>query len=288
MASDEDFRLAELMRAALLGDETAYATFLRRAAELTRRVVTRRLKSTWPSGIEDVVQETLLAIHLKRHTWRTAEPILPWLTTIARYKAIDACRRRGFRVEMPIEDFAEVLAGPDERASIEETQHMEMAVGTLSGGQQRVVRAIALEGRSIKETAQALGHEGNGGARCLPPRTFLHRPALRTPDMKTDDLIASLTAGQRRQPPPARLFAWAVAAAGPRCGTMVLLSIGLRPDFAAALVTWRFDMKFVVTLTLSASAFFLLRSAHLSRRAGAGTPVGRSCSTRTSSRRCGL
>jgi RNA polymerase sigma-70 factor (ECF subfamily) len=156
MASDEDSRLAEMMRAALLGDETAYTNFLRRAAELTRRAVTRRLKSTWPSGIEDVVQETLLAIHLKRHTWRTAEPILPWLSTIARYKAIDACRRRGVRVEIPIEDFAEVLAGPDERAGIEESQHMEMAVGTLSGGQQRVVRAIALEGRSIKETAQAL------------------------------------------------------------------------------------------------------------------------------------
>lgn len=156
MASEEDRRLSELMRAALRGDETAYTSFLKRAAELTRRVVTPRLRSAWPSGIEDVVQETLLAIHLKRHTWRMEEPILPWLATIARYKAIDACRRRGFRVEIPIEDFAEVLAGPDERGAIEESQHMEMAVGTLSGGQQRVVRAIALEGRSIKETAAAL------------------------------------------------------------------------------------------------------------------------------------
>jgi RNA polymerase sigma-70 factor (ECF subfamily) len=156
MASDEDRVLSDLMRTALRGDEAAYNAFLRRAAELTRRAVTRRLKSSWPSGIEDVVQETLLAIHLKRHTWRTAEPILPWLATIARYKAIDACRRRGFRVELPVEDFAEVLAGPDDAHSFEETQHIEMAVGSLSGGQQRVVRAIALEGRSISETAQAL------------------------------------------------------------------------------------------------------------------------------------
>lgn len=156
MASEEDV-LAELMRAALRGDGTAYNAFLRRAAELTRRVVTRRLGSTWPSGVEDVVQETLLAIHLKRHTWRTAEPILPWLATIARYKAIDACRRRGVRVELPVEDFAETLAGPDDSHSFEDTQHIEMAVGTLSSGQQRVVRAIALEGHSISEAAQALG-----------------------------------------------------------------------------------------------------------------------------------
>lgn len=155
MASEEDV-LAELMRAALRGDEAAYNAFLRRAAALVRRAVGHRLKSSWPSGIEDTVQETLLAIHLKRHTWRTAEPILPWLATIARYKAIDACRRRGVRVELPVEDFAEVLAGPDETHGFEDAQHIEMAVGTLSGGQQRVVRSIALEGRSISETAQAL------------------------------------------------------------------------------------------------------------------------------------
>jgi RNA polymerase sigma-70 factor, ECF subfamily len=156
MASDEDRAMADMMRAALSGDEAAYTAFLRRAAALTRRAVTRRLKSALPSGIEDVVQETLLAVHLKRHTWRSDEPILPWLVTIARYKAIDACRRRGVRVEVPIEDFAEVLAGPDETGAMEETQQMELAVGMLSDGQQRVVKSIALEGLSIKETAAAL------------------------------------------------------------------------------------------------------------------------------------
>lgn len=149
--------MADLMRAALSGDDTAYTEFLRRAADLTRRAVSRRLRQALPSGIEDVVQETLLAVHLKRHTWRSDEPILPWLVTIARYKAIDACRRRGVRVEVPIEDFAEVLAGPEETGrEMEETQQMEIAVGSLSEGQQKVVKSIALDGRSIKETALAL------------------------------------------------------------------------------------------------------------------------------------
>ena len=156
MASDEDRAMAILMRAALSGDEAAYTEFLRRAATLTRRAVTRRLKSALPSGIEDVVQETLLAVHLKRHTWRSDEPIMPWLVTIARYKAIDACRRRGVRVEVPIEDFSDVLAGPNETEAMEETQHMERAVGTLSEGQKKVVKSIALEGRSIRETAAVL------------------------------------------------------------------------------------------------------------------------------------
>lgn len=156
MAAEEEREMAELMRAALHGDERAYADFLRRAAQLVRGSVARRLRPVWPSGVEDVVQETLLAVHLKRQTWRVDAPVLPWLAAIARYKAIDACRRRGVRIEIPIEDFAEVLAGPDTAAAAEDTQHIEVAVKTLSGGQQRVVRAIALEGRSIKETAAAL------------------------------------------------------------------------------------------------------------------------------------
>ena len=157
MASeDHEQRLASLMRAALDGDETAYAAFLRDAAALMHRATARRLRESGGVSPEDVVQETLLAVHLKRDTWRTNEPILPWLFTIARYKAIDAYRRRGVRIELPVDELAEVLAAPDSTPDIEDAQHIEKAVGSLSGGQQKVVRSIAIEGRSIKETAVAL------------------------------------------------------------------------------------------------------------------------------------
>lgn len=156
MAAEDDRVLAELMRAALRGDEAAYAAFLRQAAAILRRALARRLRQSWPDGVEDVVQETLLAIHLKRQSWRREEPILPWLFAIARYKAVDACRRRGFKLHLPVEDLAEVLAGPDQTREIEDAQHIDYAVGTLSGGQRQVVRSIAIEGRSIEETAQAL------------------------------------------------------------------------------------------------------------------------------------
>ena len=66
------------------------------------------------ADIEDVVQETLLAIHLKRQTW-DAEPAgsRPWVAAIARHKTIDAMRRRGVRRAEPIEDFEAVLAAPE-------------------------------------------------------------------------------------------------------------------------------------------------------------------------------
>ena len=149
--------MADLMRAGLGGDEAAYAQFLRQAADLARRMVRGRLAASFSASLEDVVQETLLAVHLKRHTWRSDGPIVPWLAAIARHKAIDACRRRGLRLELPIEDFAEVLAGPEETGgAMEETQQIEAALGSLSGGQRRVVQSIACDGCSISETARAL------------------------------------------------------------------------------------------------------------------------------------
>lgn len=80
--------------------------------------------------------------------------------------------------------------------------------------------------------------------------------------MKTDDLIASLAADH---PPPRRPAGVSLAVSAGlaivcAAGTM-LLTMGLRPDFVSALGTWRFDMKFVVTLTLAASAYFLLSRA---------------------------
>src|SRR3546814_19492049 len=90
--------MARLMRAADGGDDRAYAEFLDRAARLVRRFARRKVVC---GGIdpEDIVQETLLAVHMKRHTWRDDAPVTPWLFAIARHKLIDAFRRRGRRVE---------------------------------------------------------------------------------------------------------------------------------------------------------------------------------------------
>jgi RNA polymerase sigma-70 factor (ECF subfamily) len=155
-SGDLEETMAALMRAALGGDEAAYADFLRLGADAVRRVVRHRLIATSAVSPEDVVQETLLAVHLKRHTWRRNDPILPWLMSIARYKMIDACRRQRVRISVPIDDFADTLAAPDTPADGADTRQIERAVDSLSDGQRKVVRSIAIEGRTIRETAAAL------------------------------------------------------------------------------------------------------------------------------------
>ena len=101
---------------------------------------------------EDVVQETLLAIHLKRQSWDEEAPFGPWLRAIARHKMIDALRRRGRRITLPVDDFSEILADggaePDMLAA-DVGRHLEF----LPPGQRTIVQAIAIDGASIADAA---------------------------------------------------------------------------------------------------------------------------------------
>jgi RNA polymerase sigma-70 factor (ECF subfamily) len=151
---NEDAELARLLKAAIGGDEAAYAAFLRRVAALVRRFAQRRITQGGLDA-EDIVQETLLAIHLKRHTWRTDEPVRPWLFAIARYKLIDAFRRRGRRLEVPLgEDFD--APAPEAGEMISE-RDIGRILAALAPRERAVVSAISVDGRSISETARSLG-----------------------------------------------------------------------------------------------------------------------------------
>jgi RNA polymerase sigma-70 factor (ECF subfamily) len=145
----DENELAGQLRAAIAGDEKAYAAFLDRTAALVRGFVRRKIQS----GVdpEDIVQETLLAIHLKRHTWLTDAPVLPWIYAIARYKLIDAFRRRGRRVEIDIDDVAETFVQPTQETVSD--RDIGRVLDALPAGQRKVVAAISIEGCSIGETA---------------------------------------------------------------------------------------------------------------------------------------
>ena len=154
MSASEETELAVLLRAAIDGDEKAYAAFLARVAARVRSIARSRITQ---GGVdpEDVVQETLLAIHTKRHTWITDAPVLPWINAIARHKLVDAFRRRGRRMEIDLDDLAETLAQPE--AEILSGREVGRALDSLAPGQRAVVSAISVEGHSIGETARKLG-----------------------------------------------------------------------------------------------------------------------------------
>ena len=154
---DREVEWAGLMRAANAGDDAAYRRLLRALAPWLRAVARRGLARMTSGGTdpEDVVQDTLLAIHLKRHTWDEVRPIAPWLRAIARNKMIDHLRRRGGRIDVPIEGLEEILPAQEDRPPVE-ARDVEPYLAALPVRQRDVVQCILREDISIRETAARL------------------------------------------------------------------------------------------------------------------------------------
>src|ERR1700743_2449964 len=102
------------MRLAMSGDNAAYHRLLRAVTPVLRAGARRGLaRAGQPvDQSEDIVQDFLLAVHLKRPPWDANAPLAPWLFAIPRNKLIDALRRRGRRIFVNVDDFAETI--PDE------------------------------------------------------------------------------------------------------------------------------------------------------------------------------
>jgi RNA polymerase sigma-70 factor (ECF subfamily) len=149
---------AAWMRAALTGDGRAYNAFLTDVAPYLRAMARRRcdMLGADKSLAEDIVQEVLLSVHLKRGSWDPSRPIGPWLAAITRNKLIDALRRRGRRVDIPIEDVAETLAAFDAGDTEQDLGDASRLLDRLKDPQRDIVRSISLEGREVRETAARL------------------------------------------------------------------------------------------------------------------------------------
>ncbi|TAF12676.1 MAG: sigma-70 family RNA polymerase sigma factor [Alphaproteobacteria bacterium] len=115
------------------------------------RYFARRLP---PSAVEDAVQETLLAIHAKRHTWQPDRPFGPWLAGIARYKWVDRLRAAGRHAA---DELPETLATPDHESAVTSATALTGLMATLKPAQADVIRLVKLDGLSIEEAAQLTG-----------------------------------------------------------------------------------------------------------------------------------
>ncbi|MEO3387070.1 sigma-70 family RNA polymerase sigma factor [Mesorhizobium sp. CAU 1741] len=180
MAQFDEETLAGLMRRANGGEAPAYAAFLRAALPMLRQIARRELERAGGRGDdpEDIVQEAMLAMHLKRHTWREDEPIGPWIRAITRYKAIDYMRRRGRTAErVDIDAVAEHLAAPGNEDPTLRTD-LERSVERLEGKSGAIVKAVGLEGEDISAVARRMAMS-DGAVRVALHRGLRRLAALR-------------------------------------------------------------------------------------------------------------
>jgi RNA polymerase sigma-70 factor (ECF subfamily) len=159
MESREDL-WAEAMRAERRGDSAAYQGLLSNIADFLRKLVRYKLGQFGLNQheAEDLVQEILIALHTKRHTWDQDRPFMPWLMAVTRYKLIDSVRRMrretARRIDLTYEEMAETIAAPASDPDL--AGDIERHLSDLPDGQQAVVRSIAIDGASVRETAQKL------------------------------------------------------------------------------------------------------------------------------------
>lgn len=153
--TDHEHDWACWLRAANAGDAAAYRRLLDALVPFLRRAVRFASAGVPLEDVEDVVQETLLAIHLKRHTWDDAAPVGPWVRAIARNKLIDSLRRRGRHVAVPIEAIIDTMPAATPAETLD-PRDAERLLSVLNGRQQEVVRAISVDGATIRQVAERL------------------------------------------------------------------------------------------------------------------------------------
>jgi len=156
-ATAED-RLRALMLAAAGGDGAAYRALLEALARHLRAFLRRRL-ARMPDEVEDLVQETLLAIHNQRHTYDPEQPFTAWIHAIARYKLVDMLRHHGRHALLadPLDELHENLASHDDGEAALARRDLALLLDSLPDRHRLPIVHVKIEGRSVEETARLTG-----------------------------------------------------------------------------------------------------------------------------------
>ena len=158
-AGQNDFAplLKQLWLQAQAGDEAAYREALRLVASRLRGYLRRRMRSL-PDDVEDLVQETLLALHLQRGTYDASLPVGAWVIAIARHKLVDLWRRRGRRDDLhePLHDIDEaLLVAVHEEGGVR--RDLEKLLQELPEAQRVAIWLTKIDGLSVAEAAVRTG-----------------------------------------------------------------------------------------------------------------------------------
>jgi RNA polymerase sigma-70 factor (ECF subfamily) len=159
--SQDEIELSQLMRNSQSGDVESYRRLLIRIRAMLQKYIENsfaRLGLGASGGQEDVLQDILLAIHLKRHTYDPKQFFLPWLYAVARYKVIDHLRKNkvGLRATVSLDDELEnieTLMPLDIGADLD----IEILLESLPEKQRTVLKLVKIEGLSVEEASKRTG-----------------------------------------------------------------------------------------------------------------------------------
>jgi len=154
--SFDETRLRQLMLAGLDGDAAAHRALLEAVAQMLRGYYRRRMGAS-AAEAEDLVQETLIAVHTRRASYDPAYPVTAWIHAIARYRLIDHWRRTKRRgIAVPIDDASELFTAPS-ADEVDARFDASVLLAKLPPKQRDAIRLVKLEEKTVREAAALTG-----------------------------------------------------------------------------------------------------------------------------------
>ena len=154
--NDREAQFKGLMQRGLDGDAAAWRVLLTELGGHLRPYFARQLFDGGADA-EDLVQETLIAIHAKRATWDPSRSFTGWAWAIARHKLVDHLRSRGRRPTRPIEE-AEMLFADHTVEDGATRADLGRCLSALPARQRRLIEDVRLKGLSVAEAAERHGY----------------------------------------------------------------------------------------------------------------------------------
>lgn len=153
MNRDQDKVLAKMLVRAQSGDQDEYKKFLREVSSILKNFLAKKLKSS--DVVDDILQETLLAIHRGRHSYIPGRPLTPWIYAICDYRIADYFRKTQRRNQL-----LDALKKESSKSTTSEnlmTSLMFETLEKLPKKQRLVIEKLKLHDLSIKEIASETG-----------------------------------------------------------------------------------------------------------------------------------
>lgn len=155
--NQSEVELHGLMMRGLAGDAEAHRRLLETLGDCFRVFFRSRLRVGDPSYIEDLVQETLIAVHTRRDRYNPEQPLRAWVYAIARYKLIDHFRRtKTTGISVPVDEVEDLFASEEADAS-DSARDVAALLRHLPEKQRIAIRLVKLEELSVREAAARTG-----------------------------------------------------------------------------------------------------------------------------------
>lgn len=147
-------KLKLLLIQSMNGNRASYESFLSLSSVLIERYL-KQLGGRYAQKetLEDLLQEVLLTLHQKKHTYREDRALLPWLYAIVRHRYIDYYRsRKRTPAQTSLEEMGDIIEGTEQSPGFD----MEEIMSLLTARQKEMLYLVKVEGQSYKEAASTL------------------------------------------------------------------------------------------------------------------------------------